>query len=71
VEDTAGLGGTVPAIEQLGECIRAAQQVMAYARHEDGNVRSAKILLTAADGFAIEFWPRRADGFWPTCRPST
>jgi putative transposase len=23
------------------------------------------------DGFAIEFWPRRADGFWPTCRPST
>ena len=22
-------------------------------------------------GFAIEFWPRRADGFWPTCRPPT
>jgi hypothetical protein len=49
VEDTAGLGGTVPAIEQLGECIRAAQQVMAYARHADGNVRSAKILLTATE----------------------
>ena len=50
VEDTAGLGGTVPAIEQLGECIRAAQQVMAYARHADGNVRSAKILLTGGGG---------------------
>jgi hypothetical protein len=49
VEDTAGFGGTVPAIEQLGECIRAAQQVMAYARHADGNVRSAKILLTATE----------------------
>ena len=49
VEDTAGLGGTVPTIERLGECIRAAQQVMDYARHADGNVRSAKILLTATE----------------------
>lgn len=49
VEDTAGLGGTVPVIEQLGDCIRAAQQVMAYARHADGSVRSAKILLSAAE----------------------
>jgi hypothetical protein len=22
-------------------------------------------------GFAIEFWPTGADGFWPTFRPST
>jgi hypothetical protein len=49
VEDTAGLGGTVPAIERLGDCIRAAQQVMDYARHADGNVRSAKILLAATE----------------------
>jgi hypothetical protein len=41
VEDTAGFGGTVPAIEQLGECIRAAQQVMAYARHADGELPPA------------------------------
>jgi hypothetical protein len=49
LEDTAGLGGTIPAIEQLGECVRAAQQVMDYARHADGSVRSAKILLTATE----------------------
>jgi hypothetical protein len=27
--------------------------------------------VTLMLGFAIEFWPRRADGFWPTCRPPT
>ena len=28
-------------------------------------------VMLRVPGFAIEFWPRRADGFWPTCRPST
>src|SRR4051794_15276388 len=28
-------------------------------------------LQTTTPGFATECWPRRAAGFWPTCRPST
>jgi hypothetical protein len=34
-------------------------------------IQEAWIGGVSTRGFAIEFWPRRADGFWPTCRPST
>ena len=47
-EDIAGAGGTLAVIEKLQACIRAAEQVMAYARTEDGRVRNVKALLAAS-----------------------
>jgi hypothetical protein len=35
--------------------------------HDDG----AELRKAWESGFAPECWPRRADEFWPTCRPST
>jgi hypothetical protein len=41
--------GSIPIIQELMTCVAAAKQVMAYARKEDGSVRNARLLLTAAE----------------------
>lgn len=48
VDDIAS-SGTLPVIEKLNECIRTAEQVMAYARTDEGKVRNAKMLLAASE----------------------
>ena len=48
VADVTG-AGTIPIIERLQECIRAAQEVMRHARHDDGKVRNAKLLVSASE----------------------
>jgi len=40
---------TIAIIDKLEECLRAAEQVMAYARTKEGDVRNAKLLLTATE----------------------
>lgn len=40
---------TVPFIQQLKACIEAAQQVMTYARRDDGAVRVPKLLIGASE----------------------
>lgn len=42
-------GGTVDLLGKLRTCMEAAEQVMAFARKEDGSVKMAKTLLTASD----------------------
>jgi transposase-like protein len=38
-----------PVLEQLEQCITAAQRVMAYASNADGTVRNSKLLLNASE----------------------
>src|SRR4051812_44207979 len=50
--------------------------VLGVVQHGAGALVELLAAIAAAEpaialGFAIEFWPRRADGFWPTCRPPT
>lgn len=49
VNDIAASGGTLAVVEQIQACVKAALQVMEYARHEDGKVRVPKILLAASE----------------------
>ena len=42
-------GGGIAVLQRLEECLTAVDQVMAYARREDGTVRNAKLLMGAAE----------------------
>ena len=48
VEDIASTG-TIPVIERLNECIRAADRVIKYSQGLDGGVRNAKLMLSASE----------------------
>jgi hypothetical protein len=39
----------IAVLSRLEDCIRAAQQVMDYARKDDGSVRNAKLLIAASE----------------------
>ena len=46
---TAGRGSARLAfVDLIGECLKDAEQLRTYARSDDGNIRSAKILLMAS-----------------------
>ncbi len=47
-DEIAGVGGQAM-IDQLHDCIRAANQVMAYARDSEGKLRAPKLLLHGAE----------------------
>lgn len=49
IEDVAGSGGALDAISKLNACIAAAEKVMRYASHPDGDVRAPKLILAAAE----------------------
>jgi len=49
LEDTAQLGGTIAVIDKLRAAVAAAEQVMEYARTEEGKVRMGKLLLAASE----------------------
>ncbi len=49
VDDLVPSGGSIQLIDRLMRSLEAAEQVMSYARHQDGSVRSAKMLLLASE----------------------
>ena len=40
---------TIPVLDKLRQCVQVADDLMAYARHEDGKPRNAKLLLGASE----------------------
>lgn len=66
VEEITAAGSTVDVIAGLQRCIRAAEEVMAFARHADGKVRVPLLMLRAAEVYrrCLETSVRVNEALW-------